>query len=688
MIELSPSQQEAISEIDHNLQIIACAGSGKTEVITRRIINILKSKPDVRPENIVAFTFTEKAAENMKRRIASAYDSESETVLDSMYVGTIHAFCKDMLFEFSKEFEGFQILDTVKENLFISRYSRRPEEIGLDLFDFSSLRSEELFSSCIQKLIDEYDNREMWPENCIKLFETYRKCLYSHKYITFDFLIFEALQQIENSETVREYLSQIKYLVVDEYQDVDDLQARLTHEIASFGANVCVVGDDDQTIYQFRGSNARNIIEFSNCYENVVQVKLEMNYRSVKEIVDVANTVIENNTDRLSKEMKAQSNDSGKVEIIATDDLNSEYDTLVERIMSIHNRGCSFSNMAILIRKRKNLKEICRKLQGSGIPYEADETEVFFEGEYLQVFKSIIQFVSDMNKADLMSALSGYATAEGIKNGFRSLRQVCRGSGDGNQKPLCVVMDGFINASGFLDEGDENYECKLNDLTCFKQILSDVDVIYKDYQLEARARQVILFIEKDAAEVYRSFPVEKKSSDAVNIMTIHKSKGLEFDTVFLPDVEKKIFPSGKIGGKKYWKVLGDYFERNKDKYEGIIEDERKLFYVAATRAKKNLFILFETSKRVISPFVVEAAEADCVEFDATDYVYEKKLDHRGIKEAIIEFYGPAAVKNLGARAELERIRSIRDENELISEARLIGINVDNYVTFERIDLYD
>ena len=300
-MSLTPEQKEAISEIDRNLQIIACAGSGKTEVITRRIANILQSKPGIKPENIVAFTFTEKAAESMKKRITKALGNDSTYNIEKMYIGTIHGFCYHLLNKYTEQFREYKVLDSVKSHLFVARYCNECGMSDLNLEPYP--RNVNLFLQCIDKMIDDYDNADTWTQEQREVLNKYIGCLYSHNYIDFALMIFETLQQIESNPDMKDYLSRIKYLVVDEYQDVNDLQEKLILRIAETGANICVVGDDDQTIYQFRGSNANNMISFSERYVDVHQVRLEKNFRCAPGIVDVADCVIGHNDRRIAKKM-------------------------------------------------------------------------------------------------------------------------------------------------------------------------------------------------------------------------------------------------------------------------------------------------------------------------------------------------------------------------------------------------
>lgn len=271
-VQLTAEQQEAIDEIERNLQIIACAGSGKTEVITRRIANILQTKPDIKPENIVAFTFTEKAAASMKERIVQTLIPQPDFDVDRMYIGTIHSFCYHLLSQFSEQFRDYKILDTVKSHLFVTRYYKECGMSDLELEPYP--RNVILYLQCIEKMIDDYSRADTWTAQQRDVLDKYIACLYNHGYIDFSLMIFESLRQIEENDAVSQSLKSIRYLVVDEYQDVDDLQEKLIRCIADAGANICVVGDDDQTIYQFRGSNADNMITFSERYCDVHQVRL------------------------------------------------------------------------------------------------------------------------------------------------------------------------------------------------------------------------------------------------------------------------------------------------------------------------------------------------------------------------------------------------------------------------------
>ena len=608
-VKLTQEQQEAISEVDHNLQIIACAGSGKTEVITRRIANIFHKKPEILPENIVAFTFTEKAAKSMKSRInkviAETYSSECE----SMYVGTIHGFCHQLLMRHTKQFQDFRILDTVKCHHFVTRYFRTcgMDDLELELNPWNV----KLFLECIDKMIDDYDNKRNWTEKHRAVLEKYINCLYAHKYIDFSLLIFEALHQIKENSTVQSFLKTVKYLVVDEYQDVNDLQEKLIHQITNFGANLCVVGDDDQAIYQFRGSNVDNMLTFSERYSDVRQVRLEKNFRCNPGIVDIADHVIRHNPHRLQKTMvSATLEQQSIIKVSRYVDKQDQFDCIAEQIQKLHRASIPLHEIAVLVRKGKLIASITSSLARKGIPFETNSAEDFFQGDYFGRLVTTLRYLTDNDKPKLYECWKDIIDQASFQGGFRFLRRCSMGSGH----RLSEIIRSFCEKINFLDASAEDLKIREDTVRGIIKILDDYEEIYNDWQFSARLNGVLKFLETAASEEYKyyNFSETDPDQDAVQIMTVHKAKGLEYHTVFLPELIQGEFPVRNIGGKKYWHVLGGDFEENKDKYQSGLDDERKLFYVAVTRARKNLFMSYT---KPVSCFVKEVSASDYVQID-------------------------------------------------------------------------
>lgn len=692
---LTPAQEAAIAEINSNLQIIACAGSGKTEVIARRIANILESKENILPESIVAFTFTEKAAENMKVRIAKALGKHQTEITEKMYIGTIHGFCYALLKNFAEDFRDFRILDTVKSHHFITRYYKDcgMSDLGLELHP----RNVILFLQCVDKMIDAFDESELWAENQKAAFEKYRKCLFSHRYIDFSFLIFEALQQIRSKPDVKKALSNIRYLIVDEYQDVNDLQEKVISEIANAGANICVVGDDDQTIYQFRGSNAENMISFSKRYPHVKQVRLETNFRCSHRIVDIADTVISHNENRLDKKMQAgKRSEKSCTEAIRYNSQSEEFAGIAHKIRELHHSGIPYGEISILVRKGKIIAPITTALDSFEIPYETDSAEKSFSGSYFSRFATTLQLLVDIDKSKLHDCWHDIVESTLLTKGFKYLRSCARNG----RMTLREILEGFCEQITFIDDSIEDCEERKENLAGITKILDDYDEIYGDWQLSARITGVLRFLAYQAEEEYKyhSFTLKDFSNDMVQIMTVHKAKGLEFHTVFLPELMMREFPASNVGGKKYWHVLGGIFEENKSKYQGDLEDERKLFYVAVTRARQNLFMTYELSEQPISCFVTEAAASQVLKINRADLTYTQTNDSditqndymdenpisssgeqrkaeqkarqqywntvRYAKRQLYNYYGTACHYFPGAHGDLERLRTLSPDEIL------------------------
>ena len=559
----------------------------------------------------------------MKVRIAKALGKHQTEITEKMYIGTIHGFCYALLKNFAEDFRDFRILDTVKSHHFITRYYKDcgMSDLGLELHP----RNVILFLQCVDKMIDAFDESELWAENQKAAFEKYRKCLFSHRYIDFSFLIFEALQQIRSKPDVKKALSNIRYLIVDEYQDVNDLQEKVISEIANAGANICVVGDDDQTIYQFRGSNAENMISFSKRYPHVKQVRLETNFRCSHRIVDIADTVISHNENRLDKKMQAgKRSEKSCTEAIRYNSQSEEFAGIAHKIRELHHSGIPYGEISILVRKGKIIAPITTALDSFEIPYETDSAEKFFSGSYFSRFATTLQLLVDIDKSKLHDCWHDIVESTLLTKGFKYLRSCARNG----RMTLREILEGFCEQITFIDDSIEDCEERKENLAGITKILDDYDEIYGDWQLSARITGVLRFLAYQAEEEYKyhSFTLKDFSNDMVQIMTVHKAKGLEFHTVFLPELMMREFPASNVGGKKYWHVLGGIFEENKSKYQGDLEDERKLFYVAVTRARQNLFMTYELSEQPISCFVTEAAASQVLKINRADLTYTQTND--------------------------------------------------------------
>lgn len=621
---LSPQQIEAVNAIDEDVEIIACAGAGKTGVVTRRIINILKNKPDVLPENIVAFTFTKKAAEELKNRIYSLGKEElgNTTGFANMYIGTIHGFCLKMLQEFLPKFQSFSVLDEIHTKLFVERYY---DEIGMVDLGLQKYIETDLFIHVMSLLNENWYDFNKWSTDVQEAFKKYQKKLYEEKYFDYSLILREMVEQLEKNLIFRSIVgNKVKYLTVDEYQDTNPVQERLVSLLKELGANLCVVGDDDQTIYQFRGSDSNNILTFMQRYNIKKYIVLDTDYRSTSGIVNVAQNVIVNNSKRLPKKMKSGCKtkyDDGDIMFKEVDLPEDEYEFIAENIEKLYDTGVPYSEMAILLRKRKIGPAIAEILEDHGIPFiiegvnalmltaECNAAKGIFE--YLngdidatELYKRWLNIDYPFNKKELADSLQVLMTIDVSKMKYYPDLNLQR------------IFHDFLKDVSLVEDGRPETEIILYNLGKFSQVIGDYEVINFTLKPKSKLSGFCSFLKYTAGDYYPEGYLGNSyiKPDAVSIMTVHQSKGLEYAAVFIPGLNKNFFPAQKVGGKSIWHVIQRNWITGSSRFDGDLEDERKLFYVAVTRAKKYLFIsrAKETRDKKVSTFFEEAKGSPCM----------------------------------------------------------------------------
>lgn len=618
---LSLMQKKAVETINDDLEIIACAGAGKTGVVTRRIINILKSKPDILPENIVAFTFTRKAAEELKSRI---YEVAKRELGDTkgfahMYIGTIHGFCIKMLQEYIPEFQKYDVLDEIHTKLFVERYY---DECGMHDLDLKKYVDTGLFISVMNILNENWFERDKWSDATKTAFQKYQEKLYAEKKFDYSLILREIINQLENNREFAAVIrDKVKYLTVDEYQDINPIQERLIQKIKEFGANLCVVGDDDQTIYQFRGSDSKNILTFRERYGIDNYIVLDVNYRSTEGIVDVARRVILNNYNRLPKAMKSSCQtqyDIGDIAYEEREDTELEYEFIADRIEKLYALGVPYSEMAILLRKKKISTQIADKLEEHGIPYVVEGMNELFDTKECQAAKGIFDYLNgeltatelyqkwlqvsySFDKKELADCLQVLAVID--------VKELKLYSDFNLQK----IYHDFLGKISLVEDGRGETEIILYNLGKFSQVIADYEVINYTLKPKSKLTNFCSFLKYTATGYYPEGHLSNSYTkpDAVSIMTVHQAKGLEFAAVFIPSLNKNFFPAQRIGGKGIWHVLERDWITDAERFDGDIEEERKLFYVAVTRAKKYLYLTRSrnTRDKHVSTFLTEARDS-------------------------------------------------------------------------------
>ena len=656
-------QQEAIGEIKRNLQIIACAGSGKTQVISARIVNILKTKKSqgITPANIVAFTFTDKAAGELKDRIHRLCKEElgSDRGLAEMFVGTIHAYCLNLLqapplYKFLK----YGVLTEVQQRLLIDRNSTKSGLTQIPLLNGGTLerwKDSRLYQQLLGILGEGNVDLKKVPRAVKEAVNQYYDLLDSKKYLDYTMIIAQAVAELSNNAILQEKISdQLKYLVVDEYQDVNPLQETLIRQLHDLGANLCVVGDDDQTIYQWRGSDVSNIIEFAKRYPKVKPVPLNDNYRSSSGIVLAARQVVENNNPaRLSKKMEstdAQPFERGDVLALAFDQPEKEATWIAEKIKSLHGtsykdqkdsqpRGLTYADFAVLLRSvRNDAGPILEALTDLDIPYIVGGMNGLFDTAEIQAMRAAFFFLADfvpnggraITKAELQRilsqgglGLSAKQVADGIT--FLESKKAKIGKEMDAELYLQRVYLDLLEAVGLNQEaiGKRNGvgygEIVYFNLGKFSQVISDFEHINFHSNPKDLYPAFSAFLHYQAPDYYPEGWEDKALTkpDAVQVMTVHQAKGMQWPAVFVPCLRQNRFPSRRQGGRSVWHIIPDSIVKNADRYKGTIEDERRLFYVALTRAEKYLFASWaplanNRQQRNVSDFFRELTDSEFV----------------------------------------------------------------------------
>jgi len=635
-MKLTKSQGEAIGHSQGHLQLIACAGSGKTEVVAQRVANLLspKSIPACLPRNIVAFTFTEKAAAELKERIfARCREMHGEmSGLAEMYVGTIHGFALDLLKAEVPEYLKYEVLNEVQQGLFVDRHS---SEGGLTT-------TTDLNGQKLKRFIDTNNYLRalsILREDTIDLkvlgilsisvgLSKYRSLLAKKRYFDYTSILEVAVAQLLGNNGLRARLAErIQHVIVDEYQDVNPVQESLVGALRDLGAHVCVVGDDDQTIYQWRGSDVSKIQSFPQRYPKADQIRLEENFRSSAGVVESARDVIAKNAGaRLEKEMKptgAQSDESGDLVVLEFTDPDEEAAYIVEMIRSLRGtairdgeteRGISWSDMAILLRSvRATAEPITRALRAADIPFVVAGMNNLFEAVEAEAARRLFYYLGEhRTKGGLVvdekalelawdTAALGLEPA-GLKAAIAAAKRARNNLATADQGRWSVYnlqrqFLEFLETAGLREERVPNVpigrgEIVFYNLGKFSQVISDYESIHFHSKPGEKYRSFASFLEYRAEDAYPEGWQDNHyaNPDAVRIMTVHQAKGMQWPAVFIPQMVRNRFPSKKQGGRNPWHLIPKGAIGNQVRYEGSTEDERRLFYVAMTRSQKFLHV--------------------------------------------------------------------------------------------------
>jgi DNA helicase II / ATP-dependent DNA helicase PcrA len=626
-MKFTDAQASAIRHPGGNLQLIACAGSGKTEVVARRVVHLLTpGRPEsLVPANIVAFTFTEKAAAELKERIHTRTRSALGDLpgMAEMFVGTIHAFCLELLKSETPKYLKYEVLNEVQQGLFVDRHSK---QTGLTT-------SADLTGTALRRYIDttryitalsilrEADLEEKNLRDCSVLdgLEAYAQLLDDRSYLDYSSILEAAVQALTNDDGLRKRLAErIKYVIVDEYQDVNPVQEAIVWSLSDLGAHICVVGDDDQTIYQWRGSDVENILTFVKRYSKVEQIPLEENFRSSDGIVETARAFVELNAVRLKKAMKptgAQATEPGDIVALSFKSPEEEASYIATTAQSLRGvafregeteRGLAWSDMAILLRSVKaNAEPILSALDAANIPYVVTGMTNLFGTPEANAARQLFYFIAGRHDATEATVQQAWGTAEiglepaALQSAIKTAASAKAALTDEDQKrwgqySIQRVFLTFLELAGVREETVPNGrgEVVFYNLGKFSQLISDFEAIHFHSKPAEKYASFADFLQHRAEDAYPEGWQDNQyaNPDAVRIMTVHQAKGMQWPAVFVPALLRNRFPAAKISGRSVWHLIPREGVKRQGRFEGTIEDERRLFYVAMTRSQKFLHL--------------------------------------------------------------------------------------------------
>jgi DNA helicase-2/ATP-dependent DNA helicase PcrA len=624
-VDFTPDQLKAIQHRSGHLQLLACAGSGKTEVVAQRIAHLLTpgNGHPLRPAEIIAFTFTDRAAAELKDRIIGRCRERlgEITGLAEMFVGTIHAYCLELLKREVPTYLKFEVLNEVQQHLFIDRHSAAS---GLtttrDLTGqpLKRYRDTSLFISALSILREaDWDKDMLRGSSILEGLAKYEELLERKGYLDYSAILQKAADVLTSDQALRERLrGRVKHIIVDEYQDLNPVQETVVAVLKELGADICVVGDDDQTVYQWRGSDVENILTFQQRYPAVTQIRLEENFRSSDGVVETARAFIQQNVRRLPKAMKptaAQDFEPGDILALSFTSPDEEAAYIAEQIRAVHGvaikedgveRGVTWADMAILLRSvRRNGEAITKALDQADIRYVVVGMNNLFDTREAEAARTLFYFMAGHTGYDSARIERDWIAADLrldcdlLRGAIQKASEAKRALSEPEQKRWGLYniqrqFLTFLEDAGIREERIPNArgEVVFYNLGKFSQLISDFEAIHFHSKPIDKYESFASFLQFGAEEAYPEGwqDNEYANPDAVRIMTVHQAKGMQWPVVFVPALIRNRFPARAAGGRNVWHVLPAAAIPNAARYRGSVEDERRLFYVAMTRSQKLL----------------------------------------------------------------------------------------------------
>lgn len=602
---LNKEQRQAVETLDGPLLILAGAGSGKTRALTYRIANLVDH--GVSPWNILALTFTNKAAREMRERTEALLGGS----VKDMWVATFHSCCTRILRSDIDKLgrdRNFVIYDDDDQTSLIAAIMKR---LGVNDKDITKRQIKEHISEAKNKSTEPerflMDNPYL-DESVLKVFREYQRSLKEYNALDFDDLLGKTLELFQSCpEVLQKYRSKFRYILVDEYQDTNVMQYHIVELLAREHGNICVVGDDDQSIYGWRGADIRNILDFEKDFPGAKVIRLEQNYRSTSNILDAANAVIENNQGRKSKKLWTDNGRGDRIETFTADSERDEAHFVCRKIMEGVRNGMNYGDFAVLYRMNAQSRIPETTMVNYGIPNKVYGGQRFYERKeikdimaYLRLIynpfddialKRIINVpkrsIGDASIAELArvaeqegkSMLVAALTSENIDpRAMKKIKPFADTMGEfialSRTMPLSEFTWGMISAleyETYLKAEDKRGEVESR-MDNLRELIGNIKEIEKDLSEGEDALRAFL----ENVSLVSDIDSMNDGNGAVALMTLHSAKGLEFPVVFMIGMEENIFPTSRA--------------RN-DMSNHAMEEERRLCYVGMTRAKQKLYLI-------------------------------------------------------------------------------------------------
>lgn len=588
---LNETQLEAVKITDGPLLILAGPGSGKTRVITYKIAYLLE-QGKAKPWEVLAITFTNKAAKEMKERLHNLIEED----IKGMQISTFHSFGLRVIKEYYDFFGLDRTFTIIDESDSISLIKKIIKELNLDEKKYIPRAIKNKISGAKNELLNpegfKVFARTTYDEDVVKIYRKYEEKLKRNSSVDFDDLLMLPIELFrKDKEALEHYQNRYKYVFIDEYQDTNEAQYLLSKMISDKYKNICVVGDESQSIYSWRGANYKNILNFEKDYKNAKVILLEQNYRSTKTILEAANSVIKNNKEKKDKHLWTLNGKGSKIKYLRCYDEKDEILNIINTIKKFKSEGIPYKEMVVLYRTNAQSQSIERGFIENTIPYKVVGSYAYFNRKEIKDLVAYLRLINN-EKDDVSLIRAMNAPKRGI--GAKTIEKLELNANENNvsifdsitsgkelafknlildikekmkDKSFVDLVELVLDESGLKDEYKEKTienESRLENLEEFKSIARN----FEDYNPGATLEEFLI-------EISLISDVKEASDcdEVVTLMTMHAVKGLEFDVVFITGLEEGLFPHSN-----------SMFD------ESELEEERRLFYVAITRAKKVLYL--------------------------------------------------------------------------------------------------